>query len=206
MLSGERIKELLVRAESDPEKGIGCCPNPVGRNADQIGAASLDVRLGRWFLVVQQTRRSEIDLTRDDERGIEEVDGKYHFVPFGEKFVIHPSRFVLGATLEWLRIPDQIGGLITGKSSLGRRGLIIETAAGIQPGFSGCLTLEIFNCGEVPIAVTPGMRIAQIFLHEISGEKAARHSRFSGHRKPLFGKFKAENGRRPVQPTTPGLF
>ena len=32
-----------------------------------------------------------------------------------------------------------MSGYVTGKSSLGRHGLIIETAAGIHPSFSGCL-------------------------------------------------------------------
>ena len=206
MLSGERIKELLRKADTDPSKGIGCCPNPISHDQNQIGSASLDLRLGRWFLVLQQSRRSVIDLTKDDIKGIEEVDGKYYFVPFGRKFIVHPGRFVLGATLEWLRIPTEIGGLITGKSSLGRRGLIIETAAGIQPGFSGCLTLEMYNCGEVPIAISPGMRISQVFLHEISGEKSENQSRFSGHRKPLFGTFRSEAARFARNEEYPDLF
>jgi dCTP deaminase len=192
MLSAERVRELIAKAGTDPEKGIGVCPNPVSINTDQISGASLDVRLGRWFLVLQQSKRSEIDLTKSEKNGIEEIDGKYYYVPFGEKFIVHPGRFVLGVTLEWLRFPYDIGGYITGKSSLGRRGLIIETAAGIQPGFSGCLTLEIFNCGEVPIGITPGMRIAQIFFHDISGEKAERDSKFSGRRKPIFGTFEID--------------
>jgi dCTP deaminase len=192
MLSAGRIRELIEKAASDPQKGIGICPSPLDIREDQISGASVDVRLGRWFLVLQQSKRSEIDLTKSENDGIEEIDGKYYYVPFGEKFIVHPGRFVLGVTLEWLRIPGDIGGYITGKSSLGRRGLIIETAAGIQPGFSGCLTLEIFNCGEVPIGVTPGMRIAQVFFHDVKGDKLEKDSRFSGRRKPIFGTFQSD--------------
>jgi dCTP deaminase len=76
---------------------------------------------------------------------------RQHFVPFGQKFVLHPGRFALGSTLEWLRLPATMSGYVTGKSSLGRHGLIIETAAGIHPSFSGCLTLELANVGEVPL-------------------------------------------------------
>ncbi len=192
MLSAERIRDLLSKAEAHPEKGIGCCPSPLGISETQIGAASLDVRLGRWFLVIQQSRRSIIDLTRPDPAGIEEIDGKYYYVPFDQSFIVHPGRFVLGATLEWLRFPDNVGGYITGKSSLGRRGLVIETAAGVQPGFSGTLTLEIANVGEVPIAVTPGMRIAQLFFHELRGEEGESPSRYSGRRKPIFGRYEID--------------
>jgi dCTP deaminase len=193
MLSSERISALLKEAEEDPTKGLGCCPNPIKICDDQIGAASLDVRLGSWFLVLQQSRKSQIDLTQSSNTGMEETDGKYYYVPTGEKFVLHPGRFVLGSTLEWMRFPKNIGGMITGKSTLGRRGLIIETASGIQPSFTGCLTLEIFNCGEVPIAISPGMRIAHIFFHEISGEIGMKNSKFSGRRKPIFGNYEADN-------------
>lgn len=192
MLSAERIKDLLSKAEASPEKGIGCCPSPIGVSDTQIGPASLDVRLGRWFLTVHQSKRSLIDLTKNDSAGMEEIDGKYHYVPFGERFIVHPGRFVLGATLEWLRFPNNIGGYITGKSSLGRRGLIIETAAGVQPGFSGTLTLEIANVGEVPIAITPGMRVAQIFFHELRGDEGRAPSRYSGRRRPIFGRYEVD--------------
>lgn len=46
-----------------------------------------------------------------------------------------------------------------GKSSLGRRGLVIETAPGVHPGFSGCLTLELANVGEIPIVLKPRGRV-----------------------------------------------
>ena len=204
MLSSERIRALLMEALNDPKKGLGCCPNPIGVCEEQIGSASLDLRLGSWFLMLQQTRKSEIDLTKSSDSGIENTDGKYNYVPFGEKFVLHPGRFILGSTLEWLRFPKNIGGMITGKSTLGRRGLIIETASGIQPGFTGCLTLEIFNCGEVPIAISPGMRVAQIFFHDISGDIGEPSTKFGGHRKPIFGNFSAENLTIvPQQPSLP---
>lgn len=189
MLSGASIKSLLEISKSNPREGIGCCPSPLEIDENQIGPASLDLRLGCWFLILQQSRRSEIDLSEPSEKAIEETDGKYYYVPFGHKFVVHPGRFVLGATLEWLRLPHNIGGMITGKSSLGRRGLIIETAAGIHPGFRGCLTLEIFNCGEVPIGITPGMKIAQVFFHELDKNPAAAPSKFGGKRKPVFGTY-----------------
>lgn len=195
MLSAERIKDLLVKSAADPERSIGCCPNPLGVGDAQIGPASLDVRLGRWFLVVQQSRREVIDLTTDDPMGFEEIDGKYYYVPFGGKFIVHPGRFVLGSTLEWMKFPKNVGGYITGKSSLGRRGLVIETAAGVQPGFCGTLTLEIANVGEVPVAIAPGMRIAQVFFHELKGDEADSPSRYSGRRRPIFGRYASDAPR-----------
>jgi dCTP deaminase len=91
---------------------------------------------------------------------------KYDFIPFGNRFVLHPGQFLLGISFEWLKFPRDLAGFVTGKSSWGRRGLIIETAAGIHPGFCGCLTLEIGNVGPVPIPLIPGMKICQVFFRE----------------------------------------
>jgi dCTP deaminase len=107
-----------------------------------------------------------------------------HFVRFGKNFVLHPGRFVLGVTLEWLSLPRTLSGYVSGKSSLGRHGLVIETAAGLHPGFSGCLTLELANVGEVPVAISPGMEICQIFLHNVDACESDDRGAFSGQRKP----------------------
>jgi dCTP deaminase len=101
--------------------------------------------------------------------------------------VLHPGKFVLGITLEWLRLPGDLAGYVTGKSSLGRRGLIIETAAGVQPGFAGCLTLELANVGEIPVKLVPGMKICQLFLHKTMSVNSRASSQFKGARKPGLG-------------------
>ncbi len=43
----------------------------------------------------------------------------------------------------------------------------------VQPGFAGCLTLELVNHGESPIALYAGSRIAQLAVHTLSGDTAA---------------------------------
>jgi dCTP deaminase len=108
-----------------------------------------------------------------------------YYVPFGKTFVLHPRSFVLAVTLEWLRIPQSLAGMVTGKSSWGRRGLIIETAPGVHPGFSGCLTLELSNVGEIPIAISPGTEICQLFLHKLDEPTSAMPpTQFRGMRRP----------------------
>ena len=80
-----------------------------------------------------------------------------------EPFVIHPGEFVLGRTLERVRMPDDLVSRIEGKSSLGRLGLIVHATAGfVDPGFEGTLTLEITNLTRVPIKLWSGKPIAQL--------------------------------------------
>ena len=97
----------------------------------------------------------------------------------------------MAVTLEWIRIPLNFAGNITGKSSWGRRGLIVETAPGVHPGFCGCLTLELTNVGEIPIAIKPGATICQLFIHELNKlDKSAPDSNFFGQRQPHLGTIK----------------
>jgi dCTP deaminase len=134
---------------------------------------------------MRQTKVTEIQVgdTRNEE-GI----SKEHYVRFNDHFVLHPGEFVIGITLEWLKFPFDLSGYVTGRSSWGRRGLIIETAAGIHPGFTGCLTLELANVGAAPIKLSPGMLICQIFLHIVDNSERASTTQFVGYRKPSLGK------------------
>jgi dCTP deaminase len=80
-----------------------------------------------------------------------------------EGFVLHPGEFVLGVTAESVNLPDRIVGRIEGKSSLGRLGLMVHVTSGfIDPGFHGCLTLQMTNVLRVPIILRPGKRICQV--------------------------------------------
>jgi dCTP deaminase len=83
-------------------------------------------------------------------------------------------------------MPGELAAYVTRKSSLARRGLVIETAAGGHPGFAGCITLELANVGEIPISLTPGMKICQ-FLHQATSFNSKAGSQFKGRRKPGLG-------------------
>lgn len=85
-----------------------------------------------------------------------------------------PCRWRSAATLPPASDCRREGPLYCRKVLSGRRELIIETAAGLLPGFSGCLALERSNVGEVPIALLPGMRICQIFLYHVSESHRAK--------------------------------
>ena len=56
------------------------------------------------------------------------------------------------------------------KIKLGTYGVNYCSATKVDPGFKGCITLEIINEGEVPIVLYPGIPIAQLVFHEVIGE------------------------------------
>jgi|SRR5271166_1392623 len=187
MLNADEIIAALKipRGRGDPMLTV--VPAPELDSLASRGGASIDLRLGRWFRSFKQTAVESFSLVGPfpGQPATRPSRTRQHFVPFGTKFVLHPGRFVLGATLEWLRLSSRLTGHVTGKSSLGRHGLIIETAAGIHPGFSGCLTLELANVGEVPLEIYPGMQICQIFFHRTKNASALAPGSLSGSRKPI---------------------
>ena len=90
-------------------------------------------------------------------------------------------------------LPKNLAAYVIGKSSWGRRGLIIATATGVHPGFKGCLTLELSNVGELPIAIKPGMKICQLFFHRVETEnEELDRSLFIGLRRPTIGKIELD--------------
>jgi len=188
ILKADRIAHLLESGEPavDP---LVITPRPNLDKFKRSGAASIDLRLGCWFALLKHARAPMLDVGPTvAEKLTAEALTKLHYVRFGDKFVLHPRDFVLGSTLEWLRLPKNLAGYVTSRSSWGRRGLIIATATGVHPGFTGCLTLELFNSGEIPVALYPGMAISQFFIHtvETNSDKADR-SVLAGRRRPFLG-------------------
>lgn len=84
--------------------------------------------------------------------------------PLGAYFVLPAHQTVLGATLEYIKLPFDISGQILTKSFVARMFMVIETAPWIQPLYRGCLTLEIANVSNTAIVIYPGMTIGQLVL------------------------------------------
>jgi dCTP deaminase len=191
ILSGQKLAEEIARGNAGEHLGVAIIPEPSLDDLKRSGESSVSLRLGRWFLSVKQSNETHIEAFASNSEKVQRISKQY-FVPFGNEFILHPGRFVLAATLEWLRLPSCYTAFVVGKSSLGRRGIIIETAAGVHPGFSGCLTLEIANVGELPVALVPGQQICQLFLHAMDGELGDTKTAHAGQRKPRLGQMKPD--------------
>ena len=158
--------EALESAIYDEDLSERLVVMPMLDKKKQIGPASVDVRLGTLFRSVKRVDGSGIDANSDRlEQLLESRDPIS--IAYGVPLWLHPGQFILGTTLEYLKFPDRLGGYVVGRSSWGRIGLLVATAIMIQPGFEGCLTLELVNHGESPIALYAGSRIAQIAVHSL---------------------------------------
>jgi dCTP deaminase len=126
--------------------------------------SSVDLHLDREFRVFRNNRYPYIDV-RQAQPDLTEIVS----IEDDEPFILHPSEFVLGQTLEWVELPDDLVARLEGKSSLGRLGLLIHSTAGyVDPGWKGNLTLELSNVANLPIALYCGMKIGQISFFKMS--------------------------------------
>ncbi|MBV9850927.1 MAG: dCTP deaminase [Armatimonadetes bacterium] len=127
-----------------------------------VQPASVDIRLDSRFLVFRNHKYAYIDPRAAQEELTEMVT-----VGGGDEFYVHPGEFILGSTVERIALGNDLVARLEGKSSLGRKGLIVHATAGyIDPGFEGRITLELSNVANLPIRLYPGMKIGQIsFFH-----------------------------------------
>lgn len=183
LLRNERIRELLSSPAHD-----SLFVDPLLEDS-QIGAVTLDLRLGYDFLVSILTRKPSID-TSVDQGHLHRAIGSYFQETrreLGEKFVLYPHQIVLCTTLEYVSLPHNIYADILSRSSYTRLGVPVNTM--VQPGFRGCAPLELFNHGNSPVELIVGSRICQARFFEIDGTvnyvETTRPRKYFGHVRPF---------------------
>lgn len=140
-------KELFIEPILDREK--------------QINSISIDLRLGCDFLVSIQGRDAFINASKNKEdigqvnRFFQETRRK-----FGETFILHPGQMVLASSLEYLKLPNNVFGVLTMRSSYSRLGLVLSSV--VQPGYCGCISLELTNFNKTSLNLTIGATLFQI--------------------------------------------
>lgn len=141
---------------------------------EQIQPASVDIRLGDTFSIVE-----------DSAGGIITMDNKISYKTIkADKYLLLPGQFVLATTMEYVSLPDNITAFVEGRSSLGRMGLFIQNAGWVDPGFKGEITLELFNANRCAIELQSGRRVGQLVFAEMDGNAL----------NPYNGKYQGQTG------------
>lgn len=140
----------------------------------QIQPASVDIRLGDTFCIVDDSSNGVINLN-------DEV--KYTTIR-RDKYLLLPGQFVLATTKEYVSFPNDLTAFVEGRSSLGRLGLFIQNAGWVDPGFEGEITLELFNASRYAIELHAGHRVGQLVFAKM--ERDALN--------PYSGKYQKQRG------------
>ncbi len=127
--------------------------------------ASLPVHLNNEIAVAKE---GEIDpLQKEDyEENFERKE-----LSKGETHTLYPGEFILGRTIEKLKLPKDMAALLDGKTTLARLGVsVTQGAMLIHPGSGDPeprkIVLEIKNNGPFKVKLTNEMRIGELYFHE----------------------------------------
>jgi dCTP deaminase len=164
VLTAKHINERLKLTIDEPRSLV---ITPLLEPVRVLDNDSIDLRLGTFFLLPQTPPEPFLDPT--EPRAAKRSHMRIH-KPLGDYLVVPAHQTVLGATLEFIKLPSDLCGQILTKSSVARTFLVIETAPWIHPLYRGCLTLEIANVSNTPILLYPGFPIGQLILMELDEE------------------------------------
>lgn len=124
---------------------------------EQIQPASVDIRLGDTFSIVEDSPIGIITL---------ENEIKYKTIKT-DTYILLPNQFVLATTMEYINLPNDLTAFVEGRSSLGRMGLFIQNAGWVDPGFKGEITLELYNANRCAIELKAGRRVGQLVFAQM---------------------------------------
>src|SRR5687767_8677275 len=104
---------------------------------------------------------------------------------------IPPSCYVLGRTLEYLRIPRDVLTLCVGKSTYARAGILVNVTP-FEPEWEGFVTVSIANTTPNPVRVFANEGLCQVLFFQ-SDEPCAtsykdRKGKYQAQKKIEFGK------------------
>ena len=95
-------------------------------SCDQIGPASIDLRMGNVALMARARGSSHVDpaLVKSEqsqnpylaEMRRQQKHERYE-LPFGAELLLHPGSLALAPTLEWVRVPKTLVGQVTARST-----------------------------------------------------------------------------------------
>src|SRR5271163_4080111 len=111
-----------------------------------IKQCSIDLRLGRIFSVFKEKEKPYMaSISIQNAKSMFEETSLWDHQE-KDSFTLDPKEFVLTQTFEAVHIPNDLMGLVEGRSSWARLGISVHvTAPKIDPGFDAPITLELTN-------------------------------------------------------------
>ncbi len=151
---------------------------------------AVDLRLGDEISYLKDGLPLDINLGRGGFAALFGPNSIRQKLTSEQPFVLRPGRLVLGRTHERVELPlraegECLAARVEGKSSYARCGLLVHfTAPTIHAGFSGTITLELYNMGPLGISLYPWAPICQLIVETVKGVPFRNDSQFHGQQSP----------------------
>lgn len=153
------------------------CPDEKFNPEKQVRVCSIDLRVSNFFWRTKRIRGA-LDLRGHD---IFEISPRRFWskeiVQNGGAIKLRPGEMLLGRTSECIRMPDDLVGKISTRSSYARLG--ISTACNcdlVNPGYVGHVPLEIINHSPNVVMIPPYLPMCQLFIMRLDGEVEDNYS------------------------------
>lgn len=153
-----------------------------------LGHYGYDIRLAEDEIMIACASCWEID-PKNPQAPRHFTPGEVISSDNGKYFVLPGSTFALTSTVEYFKIPPDVTGLVWGKSTYARWGILILCTP-LEAGWHGNLTVEIANTGWDPVRIYLGEGIAQIvFFHGAAcrADYSKYESAYQGQKGLTFG-------------------
>lgn len=154
----------------------------------QFGQLAVDLRLGTEIMTFPAAAPATIVIDPDKMpgTGYVQLGGQTTSLQLGQHFVLNPGQRILGTTLETLKMPANLAGLVYLRSSFSRIGLSAGGPVIVDPGFSGKLVLSITNGGAWSVSIYPGVRVAYIMFSPVDRPSRRIRAGKFGFRTPQY--------------------
>ncbi|GBF09807.1 probable dCTP deaminase [Aeropyrum pernix] len=154
-------------------------------SGDTVRENGLDLRLGRGFC---RFKRSDRVL---DPRA-PGSPGEFYDCGEEDEIIVGPGEHMLLHTLEYIRLPGYVAGLVNLRSTWARTGIYIPATV-VDAGFEGQLTIEVVGSG-FPVKLYPGDRFLHLVLVKLQSPAMNPYrGRYQGQRGVRLPKLFAEN-------------
>src|SRR6476646_3800745 len=94
-----------------------------------------------------------------------EIPPEYYREHRGSFCDIPPNSYVLGRTVEYLRIPRDVLTLCVGKSTYARTGVLVNVTP-FEPEWEGFVTVSIANTTPVPVRIFANEALCQVLFFQ----------------------------------------
>lgn len=142
----------------------------------QLQLASIDLRFRNEFKKFKDGINGNINY--------EMLRNREYTTPFeitnNEKLIVDPGEVIFTTTLETVKISNDFGGIITGRSSIARLGIMVHCCQEfINPGQCAPIALQITNLGKYPVELDMRFPICQLVLFKLSSPSSKSYSKMS---------------------------
>ena len=130
-----------------------------------------DIRVSDEFKIFTNVNSTVVDPKAFDEGSFVDYRGKLCTIP--------PNSFALARSVEYMRMPRNVTGIVLGKSTYARCG-IVTNCTPLEAGWEGYITIEISNTTPLPARIYANEGIAQVLFFESDEECLVSYADRSG--------------------------